>query len=623
MTGTPSVVGGSGITVTTAGSSITVSAGSSLPAQSGSGGNTLSTDGTAASWVSRFSVVDPVVSAGAGVTFTRDTTAGTITVNASGASLSGTTPLPLGVATAGSATASSRGDHVHLMPSASDVGAALSSHAHPYVTSLGGKTGALSIIAGANVTVTTGTASISIAAASSTGLAVDAAIDEGEYVGVSFAGIVITAQPQNTAVVAAAASFGSWSTVTSVANLGSYRLNGLVFADGRFGMLGDDATGNISTGLRFLSSTDGTTWTSTTMASGTNSAGNRYGGGDSTRLSNSLSYANGVWLAVANSFEPNSINGAWAPDQIRSKIMASSNSGSTWSTVRDGGPELITSLIWGDTRAVAITRYGINSSVWNTAISSADGANWTPRLLPQARYWTDLAYGGGTYVAVSYAANASEQAIATSTDGISWTAHTAPATQSNWTSVVYGNGAFVAVAPYFNAGMPSRAMRSTNGTTWAVVTMPAGANWQQVTFAGGFFMAFGEGTDLAISADGVNWVLRDTNRVATWNSAAYGASKLVVVAGDAAAAYGTATIGAGGSASASFTVASTSTAATPTYQWQVSSDGGTTYVDISGATSATLALTVSSADTGKKYRAMISSVGTSSRASSPATLTVT
>jgi hypothetical protein len=143
---------------------------SSLPAQGGAAGP-LVTDGTAASWATRYSVVDPVLVQGAGMTLTRDTAAGSITVafagGTSGIVVSSATPQPLGTASAGSSGNASRADHVHLMPSAADVGAAPASHSHDYVQVLNGLTGTVSIAGGAGVTVSTASSSITIAAAGS------------------------------------------------------------------------------------------------------------------------------------------------------------------------------------------------------------------------------------------------------------------------------------------------------------------------------------------------------------------------------------------------------------------------------------------------------------------------
>jgi hypothetical protein len=138
-----------------------------LPAQAGYAGP-LVTDGTAATWATRYSVVDPVLVQGAGMSFTRDTSAGSITVafagGTSGIVVSSATPQPLGTASAGSSGDASRADHVHAMPSAADVGAAAAGHSHPYVQVLNGLTGTVSIAGGAGVTVSTASSSITIAA---------------------------------------------------------------------------------------------------------------------------------------------------------------------------------------------------------------------------------------------------------------------------------------------------------------------------------------------------------------------------------------------------------------------------------------------------------------------------
>jgi hypothetical protein len=142
----------------------------SLPAQGGKAGP-LVTDGTAATWATRYSVVDPVLVQGEGMTLTRDTAAGSITVafagGTSGIVVSNATPQPLGTAYAGVSGDAARADHVHLMPSASDVGAAPASHEHSYVQVLNGLTGTVSIAGGAGVTVSTASSSITIAAAGS------------------------------------------------------------------------------------------------------------------------------------------------------------------------------------------------------------------------------------------------------------------------------------------------------------------------------------------------------------------------------------------------------------------------------------------------------------------------
>ena len=155
---------------------------SSLPAQGGKAGP-LVTDGTAATWTTRYGVVDPVLVQGAGMTLTRDTSAGSITVafagGTSGIVVSSATPQPLGTASAGNSGDASRADHVHLMPSAADVGAASAGHSHEYVQVLNGLTGTVTIAGGSGVTVSTASSSITIAAGGGSANIVEAATSAG------------------------------------------------------------------------------------------------------------------------------------------------------------------------------------------------------------------------------------------------------------------------------------------------------------------------------------------------------------------------------------------------------------------------------------------------------------
>jgi hypothetical protein len=110
-------------------------AANSVPSQAGNANRVLSTDGTAASWVSRFSVVDPVLVQGGGVTLTRNTTDGSITIAAaggtSGVSVGSSDPLPLqGSASPGTSGFASREDHVHPLPSLASLTAAAAVHTH-------------------------------------------------------------------------------------------------------------------------------------------------------------------------------------------------------------------------------------------------------------------------------------------------------------------------------------------------------------------------------------------------------------------------------------------------------------------------------------------------------------
>jgi hypothetical protein len=157
-----------------------------LPAQAGYAGP-LVTDGTNATWTNRYSIVNPVLVQGAGMSFSRDTAAGQITIafagGTSGLAVGSLTPLALGVASAGSSGNASREDHVHKLPTVADITAAAATHTHDAaaiasgtidparlpatVSALNALTGGITIAAGANVTVSTASSTITIAAGAS------------------------------------------------------------------------------------------------------------------------------------------------------------------------------------------------------------------------------------------------------------------------------------------------------------------------------------------------------------------------------------------------------------------------------------------------------------------------
>jgi len=201
-----------------------------------------------------------------------------------------------------------------------------------------------------------------------------------------------------------------------------------------------------------------------------------------------------------------------------------------------------------------------------------------------AQNWINIAYGAGTWVAISGYTSASTLAVS-STNGINWTANTLP-TSANWTSVAYGGGRFVAIA------QGGQTAYSTNGSTWVSsnsVTMTGangGPNWQNIRYGGGTFLALNSGAisnqAAATSPDGVTWTLQSLPSSATWIDSAYSAGNWVVISG-------------GATPSTSFALASlsgatwtnTAVVASASAQWFAVASNGTTWVSIAanGATS--------------------------------------
>jgi hypothetical protein len=302
-------------------------------------------------------------------------------------------------------------------------------------------------------------------------------------------------------------------------------------------------------------------------------------------------------------------------------VAATSTDGITWTQRTLPASADWYSVVYGGGTFVAL------AYVSSTAATSTDGITWTQRTLPASAGWTHVTYGGGTFVAVA----GGSSIAATSTDGITWTQRTMPA-NAGWTHVTYGGGTFVAVANGY-----SIAATSTDGITWTQRTLPASANWQSVTYGNGTFVAIAFGNTPAYAAtspDGITWTQRTLPVATSWTSVTYGGGTFVAVA-------------ASGNIAATSTDGITWTQRTlpATASWQAVAYGGSTFAtvaynssiaatitlsgqsdfaNVSGATSATIALTglTNASDHLDRFRVVVSAANASSVTSQPATLTV-
>jgi len=159
-----------------------------------------------------------------------------------------------------------------------------------------------------------------------------------------------------------------------------------------------------------------------------------------------------------------------------------------------------TSLAFGNGSFVAVS-YDCK----HAAVSRNGGIDWTTYSIPTTGisqiYGNSATYGTpggqGLFVVVTPSTQ-----VAASPDGVNWEVYTAP--NSIWTSVVYGNGIFVAVgteSPY--------AMTSPDGINWTAQTAPS-RSWLAITYGNGLFVAVGSyGTsEIMTSPDGVNWTIQ-------------------------------------------------------------------------------------------------------------------
>jgi hypothetical protein len=295
-----------------------------------------------------------------------------------------------------------------------------------------------------------------------------------------------------------------------------------------------------------------------------------------------------------------------------STLLSTSDNGSTWSAIN--APSFAVLIAGASTGFVATTYSADSANYWSSNVvqQSSDGVNWNVRTLPANAVWK-IAGGGSLFVAVG-----STNVSAYSTSGVSWTSATSPV-YSGLKDIAYGGGLYVAISA-------SRSYVTTNGTSWTAGNLPT-SDYERVVYAGGRFVATTglSTTDIATSVDGITWTLGTLPSSQLWRWVAYAGGYYAALPGSQLSSGQNLAISAvATNGSASFTAsAATSGGGAISYQWQSSTDAGTTWANVTNATSSTLTLTgLTTASSGTRYRAAASSTGATTTYSQSAILTV-
>lgn len=199
---------------------------------------------------------------------------------------------------------------------------------------------------------------------------------------------------------------------------------------------------------------------------------------------NAVTFGNGKFVAVATTISGTSAGAVTSTDGVNWVAAGNLSTTAGWSGVA-----------WSDSLALYVAVAGAGST---TAASSTDGVTWTPRTLPTSSGWSAVTFGNGKFIAVSQGT-----AGAYSTNGTSWTACTLPA--GSYGFVTYGNGAYVACG---FIGSPCLAS-SPDGITWTARTTPPAAGTSGlgcVAFGDGVFLGLSDTVGICcISYDGIKW----------------------------------------------------------------------------------------------------------------------
>jgi len=181
-------------------------------------------------------------------------------------------------------------------------------------------------------------------------------------------------------------------------------------------------------------------------------------------------------------------------------------------------PGIIAGLTWHN---VAVTSIGnlqrvdyadghyVAVSDQGGALASTDAATWSPVTVLSSSTATDhfnamaIAHIGSTFVAAGSASAApyssARGAVATSTDGLTWSMATTPAITAPLHGLVAG--------PHFIAlGETGHVYSSTDGRAWTAAATIAGAQaFNAGTYAAGKYVIVGDAGYIADSSDGITW----------------------------------------------------------------------------------------------------------------------
>ena len=204
-------------------------------------------------------------------------------------------------------------------------------------------------------------------------------------------------------------------------------------------------------------------------------------------------------------------------------------------SVENGFASILTSpdgIAWTaapDTTSKNLRGIAFSPTLWiacgedETILTSADGITWLPQTVPPPpppnprRLLSDVAYGGGKYVAVGGAGK-----IIVSSDAISWSDATTVPIQAFLQSVAYGGGKFVAV------GVSGTIMHSADGLVWTAASAGTSTFLNRVTYANGLFVIIGQGGTIITSPDAANWTQRTSGTASPLRSIEFADTRFIV-----------------------------------------------------------------------------------------------
>ena len=339
-------------------------------------------------------------------------------------------------------------------------------------------------------------------------------------------------------------------------------------------------------------STDGETWTARQISATANIA-------NYCRCSKPGA---GGWFFAANGAGGAAAKYVHSPDGVQ---------WSTYSLTGSGNASLYMTSVTPNLDGSQLLVWDVGSLPTAIATISASGVGaFFPYSLAQAGDVFQpyaATHDGTTWVVVGRNANSITGVSAKFSNSSTWTFGTT--FSQLLSSVAYRNGRYVA---FTDAGIAS----SADGLSWVLRQSVSSVNFAYLVATQGGYYANNGSSASYTSPDGLTWTQR------SWA----GGPVTVAILGNnlltSFNSYNGSLVDVGGLTAASFSSAASTTFGSPAIQWQSSTDGGATWVNVAGAVSSPLSITPVSGDTGKRYRAVYTKASYTTVNSNAAILTV-
>lgn len=177
--------------------------------------------------------------------------------------------------------------------------------------------------------------------------------------------------------------------------------------------------------------------------------------------------------------------------------------GLDWQNVSLGVGQPLTGLAYGNGRFVGVGGELFDTETFEQVAFSGvseNGESWTIHKTSVATSFIDVAFGGGTFVAVGLSGT-----IATSSDGVTWALRSSGTSEDLFT-VAFGDGTFLV------GGSGDTVLRSTNnGGSWSSLSTGFALSWRSIGFGDGVFVMTAGPTELQLYSEnaGTSWTRID------------------------------------------------------------------------------------------------------------------